>query len=290
MARSAEHLGPAAQCQAQVGFAGFALTHFQKACGKIGARHGIVRTERQGMPVGVGGGRIVAIQQKDASELGQYLGTPRRSLTSGQKNLARFDAFIPVQVQPCKIQLQIDGFRRQCKTTFYNRDGLFDASGLDELTGEFLEGRRKWRTPRRGLAQLFDRFRAAPRAAERRPKQGFNARIAAAACCLLEVRDRIGFTILTDQGPSQDRYRGGVAPARSQDFTGELLGLGELPLPQRKGGAFEQLSASAANGLGGRMLRHDASYPMTNKERWATAPPALPYPLPSDSRQRQSYR
>jgi hypothetical protein len=61
---------------------------------------------------------------------------------------------------------------------------------------------------------------------------------------------------------SQDRHRGGVAPARFQDFSSELLGLGELPLAQRDGGAFERLASrmlvSATSGRERRMLRHDS--------------------------------
>ena len=93
---------------------------------------------------------------------------------------------------------------------------------------------------------------AASGAAQRRPKQGFDTGIAAAARRLFEGRDRLLATVLSDQGPSQYRHGGGVGPARSQDFSGELLGLGELPLPQREGGAFEHLGAgmvvSAADG------------------------------------------
>ena len=225
------------------GLAGVALTHFQKACGEIGARHGIVGTQRQRMPVGVGGGGIFAVQQQDASERRQDFGAPRRSFASLQKDRTRLAAVVMVEVQARKVQLQINGFRRQRKTAFDDGDGLVDASGLGKLAGEFLEGRHKWRAPRRGPAQLFNRFRAASGAAQRRAKQGFDTRIAAAACCLFEGRDRLHSAVLSDQGPSQDRCGGGVGPARSQDFSGELLGLSELPHSQREGGAFEHLGA-----------------------------------------------
>jgi hypothetical protein len=264
MTGSTEHMGPAAQRHAQIGLAGLAFTHFQKAGGEIGARHGIVRTERQDMPVGVGGGRIFPIQQQEASELFQYFRMTRRNFASMQKNRAGLAAFVLVQVQARKDQLQINGFGRRCQTTFDDGDGLFDATGIGKLSGEFLEGRRKQRRPRRGLAQLFNRFRAAPCAAQRRAKQGFDTRVAAAACRLLELRDRLSTTVLSDQGPSQDRHGGGVGPTRSQDFSGESLRLGELSLSQREGGAFEHLGAgmlvSAANGRKGRMLRHSASH------------------------------
>ena len=46
-----------------------------------------------------------------------------------------------LEVQASKVQLQINGFRRQGKTAFDDGDGLIDASGLGELAGEFLEGR-----------------------------------------------------------------------------------------------------------------------------------------------------
>ena len=165
-------------------------------------------------------------------------------------------------MQARKVQLQINGFRRQCKTAFDDGDGLIDASGLGKLAGEFLEGRRKWRTPRRGPAQLFNRFGSASGAAQRRAKQGFDARIAAAACCLFEGRDCLPSTVLSLQGLSQDRHGGGVGPARSQDFSGELLGLGELTASERERGAFEQLGAGmmlcAADGWERRMLWHGA--------------------------------
>ena len=206
--------GAAAERRTQVGLAGVAITHFQKACGEIGARQGIVGTQRQRMPVGIGGSGIFAVQQQDASELCQDFGAPRRSFASLRKDRARLAAVVAVEVQARKVQLQIDGFRRQCKSAFDDGDGLVDASGLGKLAGEFLEGRQKWRAPRRGPAQLFNRFRTASGAAQRRAKQGFDPRIAAAARCLFEGRDRLLSTVLSDQGLSQYRCGGGVGPAR----------------------------------------------------------------------------
>ena len=86
-----------------------------------------------------------------------------------------------LEVQASKVQLQFNGFRCQCKTAFDDGNGLLEASGLGELTGEFLEGRQKWWAPRRGPAQLFNRLRTASGAAQRRPEQGCNTGIAIAA-------------------------------------------------------------------------------------------------------------
>jgi len=122
------------------------------------------------MPAGVGGSGIFAVQQQDARERRQYVGAPRRSLASIQKDRARLAALVMVEVQARKVQLQINGFGRQCKTAFDDGDGLVDASGLGKLAGEFLEGRRKWRAPRRGPSQLFNRFRLVSGAAQRRAK------------------------------------------------------------------------------------------------------------------------
>ena len=114
-----------------------------------------------------------------------------------------------------------------------------------------------------GAPQLFNRFRAASGAAQCRPKQHFDTRIAATACCLFQGCDRLLATVLSDQGPSQDRHRDDVGPAHSQDFSGELLGLGEVPHPQREGGAFKHLRAgmvvgSATDRWERRMLRQGA--------------------------------
>src|SRR6185437_9526777 len=66
---STEHLRPAAQRRTQIGFAGVAVTHFQKAGGEIGARQGIVGAQRERMPEGIGGSGIFAVQKQDATEL-----------------------------------------------------------------------------------------------------------------------------------------------------------------------------------------------------------------------------
>jgi len=257
-------MGSVAEHRTQVSLAGGAITHFQKACGKICARQGIVRTMRQRMPVGVGGGGIFALQQQNASKRCQYFGATRRSIASFRKDRARLAAVVMVEVQASKVQLQINGFRCQCKTAFDDGDGLVEASGLGKLAGEFLEGRQKWWAPRRGPAQLFNRFRTASGAAQRRPKQGFDTGIATAAHCLFEGRDRLHSTVQSEQGSSQYRYGSGVGPAPSQDFSGELLCLNELPRSQREGGAFEQLCAvSAADVWGKRRLRHGAYNWMT---------------------------
>ena len=158
---------------------------------------------------------------------------------------------LSLKVQASKVQLQIDGFRCQCKTVFDGGDGLVDASGLGELAGEFLKGRQKWRAPRRGPAQLFDRFRTASGAAQRRPKQGFDTGIAVAAYCLFERLDRLPCTVQSEQRLSQNRYGGGVGPVTSQNISGEPLRLGELPRSQRVGGTFEQLYAVSAADVGG---------------------------------------
>ena len=82
MGGSTEHVGSAAERRTQVGFAGVAIAHFEKAGGEIRAREGVVRTVRQRMPVGVGGGDIFAVQQQNASEICQYFGATWRSIAS----------------------------------------------------------------------------------------------------------------------------------------------------------------------------------------------------------------
>jgi hypothetical protein len=256
---STKHLGPAVQRRSQVALAGVAFTHFQKACSEIGARQGVIGTQRQRMPVGVGGRGILAVQQQDASERRQDFRVPWRSFASVQKNSARFATLIAVEVQSRKVHLQIDVFGHQRKSAFDDGDGFVDASSLHQVTSEFLECRRKWRAPRRGSAQLFNRFRVASGAAKRRAKQGFDTRIVAAACCLFEQRDRLPSTVLSDEGSSQDLHGDGVGPARSQDFSGELLGHCELAPPQREGGPFELstgMMVSAAGRGQRRMLWH----------------------------------
>ena len=126
------------------------------------------------MPAGLGGSGIFAVQHQDASQRRQDFGASRRSFASLQKDLTRLAARVMVEVQARKVQLQIDVFRHERKTAFDGGDGLIDASRLGKLAGELLEGRRKWRTPGRGPAQLFNRFRAASGAAQCRAKQGFN--------------------------------------------------------------------------------------------------------------------
>ena len=170
-----------------------------------------------------------------------------------------------LQVQASEVQLQIDGFRRQCKTAFDDDDGLVEASGPGELPGEFLEGRQKWRAPRRRLAQLFDRFRAASGAAQRRPKQGFDTGVASAARGSFEGRNRLPCPVESEQGMSQDRCGGSVGPAAFQDLGGELLCLGKPLCSQREGGAFEQRgAASAADGWGKWRFRHGACHCMAS--------------------------
>ena len=170
-------------------------------------------------------------------------------------------AVVTLEVKARKVDLQINGFRHQSKTALNDGDGLVEPSGLGKLTGEFLEGRHKWRAPRRGAPQMFNRFGAASGAAQRRPKQHFDTRIAAAACCLFERCNRLLATVLSNQGPSQDRHRDDVGPAHSQDLSGELLGLSEVPHPQREAGAFKHLRAGmvlSATDRWERMLRHGA--------------------------------
>ena len=84
---------------------------------------------------------------------------------------------------------------------------------------------------RRNCSIASARRPALPSAAPSQAGFRCHARIAAAACCLFEGRDCLPSTVLSLQGLSQDRHGGGVGPARSQDFSGELLGLGELPHP-----------------------------------------------------------
>jgi len=74
---AAEHVRSAADRRTQVGLASVAIPHFQKACGKIRAGKGVVGTMRQRMPVGVGGGGVVAVQQQNAGQLRQYFGATR---------------------------------------------------------------------------------------------------------------------------------------------------------------------------------------------------------------------
>ena len=93
------------------------------------------------MPVGVGCEGIFAVQQQNARELFQYVEVARRSIASFCKDLARLGAVVYLEVQASKVQLQINGFRCQCKTTYDDGDALIDASGLGELAGEFPEGR-----------------------------------------------------------------------------------------------------------------------------------------------------
>lgn len=64
---------------------------------EIGARQGVIGTQRQRMPVGIGGRGILAVQQQDASERRQDFGVPWRSFASVQKNNARFATFIAVE-------------------------------------------------------------------------------------------------------------------------------------------------------------------------------------------------
>ncbi len=216
MGGATEHLGPAAQRRTQIGLAGFALPHFQQACSELCACHGVVRTVRQRMPVTVGGRGIFAIQQPDAGQCYQNLRMPRSRFASFQEDGTRLGALVPLKVQPRKVDLQIDGFRRQSKTVFNDGDGLIEASGFRKLAGEFLEGRDEWRPPRCGAPQLFDCFFAASGAAQRRSKQYFDTRIAAAARRLFDRRDRLLATVLIDEGASQNRHGGDVGPAHSQ--------------------------------------------------------------------------
>ena len=46
------------------------------------------------MPADVGGSGIFAVQQQDARERCQYVGAPRRSLASTQKDRARLAALV----------------------------------------------------------------------------------------------------------------------------------------------------------------------------------------------------
>ena len=163
------------------------------------------------MPVGIGGGDIFAVQQQHPRQRRQYFGPPGRCFARIDEDRARLAALVAQEVQARKVQLQVDGSRRQCETAFDDRDGLVDPSGLGKLAGEFLEGRRKWRPPRRRPAQLLDRFRAASGAAQRRAQQGFDTGIVAAARCLFERRDRLVSAVLREQGPSQDRRRAAVS-------------------------------------------------------------------------------
>ena len=115
-------------------------------------------------------------------------------------------------------------------------------SVLGKLAGEFQEGRHEWRTPLRGAAQLFDRLLAASGAPERGAQQGFDTGIAASRR-FFQGHDRFRATVLRDQGPCQDRQGVDVEPAGSQNFCGELFGLGKTLRSKRVVGAFEQLDA-----------------------------------------------
>jgi hypothetical protein len=126
--------------------------------------------------------------------------------------------------------LQIDVFRQQGNAALDGRDRVVDPARLGKLAGEFLNGRRKWRPPRRGPAQLFDRFFAASGAAECRAKQGFEPGIVAAADDFFQRRDGFVATVLCDQRLGEQRHGGRVGPARAQHFSGKPLGLGEMAI------------------------------------------------------------
>ena len=139
--------------------------------------------------------------------------------------------------------MQIYGLRRQFQSAFDSGDGFVKASGLDELAGEFLEGRQNWWSACRSMAQLFNRFGLASGATQRCPQQNFNFRIAVASGCLFKGGDGFSTPILSEQGSSQYSYGCGVRPVTSQDFSGELFCVGGLSRSQRKGSAFDRLRA-----------------------------------------------
>ncbi len=103
MDASTEHVRSAAKRRAQAGLACGAIAHFKKACGEIGAGEGIVRKIRERMSVGVGGIRIFAVQQQNASEFYQYFAATRRSIASLQKDRARGAAIVLLQVQTSEV-------------------------------------------------------------------------------------------------------------------------------------------------------------------------------------------
>ena len=105
---AAKHVRPATQGKAQRSLAAFTIFHFQQTCGEIGARHCIIGTQRQRVPVGVGSIGILAVQQQDTSERHPYISAPRRGLLRLQQDLARLAAVIALNVEPGQVQLQIN--------------------------------------------------------------------------------------------------------------------------------------------------------------------------------------
>ena len=148
--------------------------------------------------------------------------------------------------------MQFDDLGRELQAGFKDRDRLVQRSGFCELTGMFPESRRKWRTPRDGLAQLVKRLVAAPGGGKCRGKQGFDGRITAAAHRPLQRRDRLAGAALHHQGATENRRRDDMAAVRLQHVSSDPLGLiGPLHL-QCKGRALERVVTGAWPGSNGR--------------------------------------
>ena len=75
-----EQVRSAAKRRTQARLASVAITHLQKASGEISAGKGIIRTMRQRMSIGIGGGGIFAVLNQHTSKRHPDFRTPRRSI------------------------------------------------------------------------------------------------------------------------------------------------------------------------------------------------------------------
>jgi hypothetical protein len=231
---AAEHVRSSAHYRTQGCFAANAFSHLQKACGKVGARQGVFWAQCKRVAKGVGSSGVFSIKEQGSTELCQNIRTSRRSVARDRQDRASFCAFIVLEQQAPKIDLQVDALRRQCEPILYSVDGFVEMSGFGKLACEFLKsGQIRW-TPRSGTAQLLDAICRATRTAQRSAKQGFDFRVAAAAHRPLEWHDRITRTLLSDQGMSQDEDGAPIRAVRFQNFGCKLLRPTVLLHPQRQ--------------------------------------------------------
>ena len=184
--RPAQHLRPAARGRAQAGLTCTPVSQFQLAHAEIDPRHGILRLQRQCMPIDIRGGHILAVENHHARQHRLDIPPSRRCGKRLQQQAAGPDPVVAAKVKPPKVDQQLDHVRREPQAGLGNRNGFVEPSGFCQLIGIFAKRRRKRRPSCRSLAQLIQRLVATPGGGECCGEQCFDLRVVAAPCRPLE--------------------------------------------------------------------------------------------------------
>ena len=111
------------------------------------------------MAEGIGSSRVLSVIKQRHGEFYQDVRAFRRSVASGNQDIAGLCAVIVLEEQAPQIDFQVDVLGGQRKAIFDGPDSFVKLSGFGKLACEFPKGRQVRWTPRGGAPQFLDPVR-----------------------------------------------------------------------------------------------------------------------------------